>query len=174
MYHSLKLISADLYMHYIIFINKIHFREITAQEQGIEMYEMLQKHMRIKEDMKGLDEEVEELHTYARLKSDGESNKLLNRISTIGAIFLPISLIAGILGMNTLPDPLPENIFEGRPYFPFWASMAFIASIGLLSIVLIKLYIKKEVIGKWVWWIGGILLLTLLVFIAAFSFNQIP
>jgi len=32
---------SDLYLAYIRFVNKIYFREVTAYEQGIELYDML-------------------------------------------------------------------------------------------------------------------------------------
>lgn len=51
-----------LYENYIKFVNKIYFREVTAQEQGIELYDKLLNHMRIKEDIKDLDNEIAELH----------------------------------------------------------------------------------------------------------------
>jgi len=38
-----------IYKDYIKFINNIYFKEVTAQEQGIELFDMLIKHMTLKE-----------------------------------------------------------------------------------------------------------------------------
>jgi hypothetical protein len=46
---------SSLYLHYMKFINKLWFREITAQEQGIEMYDLAVKQMRLKEEIEALD-----------------------------------------------------------------------------------------------------------------------
>jgi hypothetical protein len=83
-----------LYLQYIKFVNGVYFREITPQEQGIELYDLLQKHMRISEDVKSLGTEVGELNTY--IQSIQES-----RLSKVAGIYLPITLLAGILGINT-------------------------------------------------------------------------
>ena len=54
-----------LYRDYIRFINKFYIREITHQEQGIEMYDMMIKSMNINTQIKGLDDEIAELHQYS-------------------------------------------------------------------------------------------------------------
>jgi len=98
---------STLYRYYIKFVNKIYFREITAQEQGIELYNQALDCMHIQRDVKDLDAEIAELHTYVSLKSEekqarqaDERENRLEIISKLGAIFLPPSLIAGIYGMN--------------------------------------------------------------------------
>jgi hypothetical protein len=93
----------DLYRQYIVFINKIYFREVTAQEQGIELYDLLQKHLRIPGHLKDLDGEIKELHTYANLRADAQKSRTLRRISVLSAVFLPLSFVAGIVGGNLMP-----------------------------------------------------------------------
>jgi hypothetical protein len=83
---------SDLYKDYIRFVNKIYFREITAQEQGIEIYDMLHKTMRMSEQVKDLDDEIEELHNYA----SAQEEKGLNRVASQ---FLPASFLAALLAI---------------------------------------------------------------------------
>ena len=73
----------QLYKKYLRFLNKIHFREVTAQEQGIELYDKLQEMMKIERDVQNMDRELEELHNYAilvegekRLKEEQEQTKI--------------------------------------------------------------------------------------------------
>lgn len=73
----------QLYKKYLRFLNKIHFREVTAQEQGIELYDKLQEMMKIERDVQNMDKELEELHNYAilvegekRLKEEQEQTKI--------------------------------------------------------------------------------------------------
>jgi len=58
---------SELYRHYIRFVNKIYFREITAQDQGIDLYNMLQRELRIEKQVEDLDKEIAELHQYVSL-----------------------------------------------------------------------------------------------------------
>ena len=60
-----KRIIEEIYKFYLLFLNKINFKEVTAQEQGIEIYNLMQKQMRIAEDVKDLDREIAELHILA-------------------------------------------------------------------------------------------------------------
>ncbi len=104
----------QLYLDYIKFINRIYFREITAQEQGIELYDMLQEKMRIERDVKDLDREIQELNEFLETQETASLNRFAHW-------FLPAALIAGVLGMNTMPE---KWIISSKPYWPFWISMA--------------------------------------------------
>ena len=107
-----------LYKEYIRFVNQIYFTYVTAQDQGIELYDMMMKQNSLSEKVKDLDGEISELYQYAGLQMDREDLRIdreknensanLNRIATI---FLPITLlisilacIAGILGMNNFEE----------------------------------------------------------------------
>ncbi len=92
----------DLYKNYLLFINKIFFREITAQEQGIEMYDMMHRTLRIPEQVKDLDNEISELNQLARLIADKNEQKEMKKHTLLATIFLPAMLISGMLGMNIL------------------------------------------------------------------------
>lgn len=91
---------SDLYREYIRFVNQIYFREVTAQEQGIELYTALQHQIGLETQVKSLDEEIGELHQYAILLEDRNQNKQLNLVTKIGGIFLIPSLLVGYFGMN--------------------------------------------------------------------------
>ena len=91
---------SDLYREYIRFVNQIYFREVTAQEQGIELYTALQHQIGLETQVKSLDEEIGELHQYAILLEDRNQNKQLNLVTKIGGMFLIPSLLVGYFGMN--------------------------------------------------------------------------
>lgn len=93
---------SSLYKQYIRFVNRIYFREVTAQEQGIELYDMLQEKMKLREHVKDLDGEIEELHNYLQMEEQKEQNREVARLTIIAATFLPATLVAGVLGMNNL------------------------------------------------------------------------
>lgn len=103
----------ELYAAYIRFVNKIYFREVTAQEQGIELYDLIQNRLRLKEHIKDLDQEIEELHNYAAMLEDkmkGEReekrNDRLELLTIVGFLFLIPSFITGYYGMNIFNDRL--------------------------------------------------------------------
>ena len=113
-----------LYQEYIRFVNKIYFREITAQEQGIELYNLLQTQMGIAENVAALDNEIKELHDYVSLKEDRKRNELDNErnklesqrndriewLTKITTAFGIAGLIMAFFGMN----------YFGKETFVFW------------------------------------------------------
>jgi hypothetical protein len=91
---------SQIYKDYINFENNLLFREVTAQEQGIEIYGQAMEVMQIDRQVKDLDVEIAELHTYVSMKAEASRNDRLETISKLGAVFLPPSLFAGVLGIN--------------------------------------------------------------------------
>lgn len=96
-----------LYKDYIKFINKYYFREVTAKDQGIELYEQALDILKIERDIKDLDNEISELFKYVELQSNkrtSEENKKLekklNKIQTWGGYLLFTSVATGFFGMN--------------------------------------------------------------------------
>ena len=114
---------SDLYKEYIRFVNQIYFREISAQEQGIELYDMIQEKMKIAEQVKVLDEEIEELYQYANMLEKTEQEQRMSVITVLGAVFLPATLLTGVFGMNTLGKL--DDYIDGS-YWSFGISVVFI------------------------------------------------
>ncbi len=133
---SMRLIS-ELYLEHIYFINKMYHREISPQEQGIELYEMLTSVMEIEEHNNYLNREIQELHNYAsfidnknnevresiRNKKMDNLNKETAKLTRVATWFLPAGLLVGILGMNTIPSEAEFN------------------TNGLISIIVVVLFI---------------------------------
>ncbi len=108
--------SETLFRKYIEFQNRIYFREVTAQEQGIELFDMARKQMRLDTHLQELDHDIAELHDFIQLKVEDRRNEQGLLLNKIAAIFLPAGLVSGILGMNFFPESWEHNfwwIFAG-------------------------------------------------------------
>lgn len=91
---------SSLYKEYIRFVNQIYFREISAQDQGIEMYQKLFEAMNIKEQVEKLDDEIEELYNFVSLREDRRTNRTMSLLTWITTIFLPVTVVAGFFSMS--------------------------------------------------------------------------
>ena len=96
----------SLYKEYIRFVNQIYFRSVTAQDQGIDLYEMLLKQFDSDAQIKDLDEEISELHQYITLMIDQRRSENGDWLNWVAAAFLPASLLTGIFGMNAFDNTL--------------------------------------------------------------------
>lgn len=124
----------QLYLNYIEFINKIYFREITPQIQGIEIYSQFQKIMNIHHDVKDLDTEISELHEYVTLIQDNKRNEEATKLNRLATIFLPATVMFGILGANFLTEDNFE-ITNGIDIHSLgWICIGFLPSIVLYFI----------------------------------------
>ncbi|MBB4080318.1 Mg2+ and Co2+ transporter CorA [Lewinella aquimaris] len=63
-------LARRLNRRYIRFINRIYFREVTPQQQGIELYDMLQTQARVPGQVHALQEEIERLQNYVQQETD--------------------------------------------------------------------------------------------------------
>ncbi len=95
---------------YLKFSNSIYFREITAQEQGIELFDLARKQMRLDRYLRELDHDINELNGFKQMKLDREINDQGITLNRLAAIFLPPSLLAGIFGMNIVD--FTQNAFS--------------------------------------------------------------
>ncbi|WP_243175926.1 hypothetical protein [Clostridium sporogenes] len=86
--------------YYIRFVNTIYFREVTAQEQGIELYDKLTEFMRIEREVKRLDEEIDEIQRYVTLEANDRTNKLIERLTYMGIIISVIGVVATSYELN--------------------------------------------------------------------------
>jgi hypothetical protein len=129
----------SLYLNYIEFINKIYFREVTPQMQGIDIYKHIQQAMNIKEDIKDLDQELAELNNFSMMIKQDQQNKAGMKLNQLASIFLPASLMFGILGANFYGTSswqiLPQ---EGLANNLLWILIGVLPSIGFYIYYLTK------------------------------------
>ena len=90
----------DLWKKYVIFQNKLYMPEVTFQEQGVELYAMLKKDLKIYELNSYLDEELNNLHDVAELENaelENKNDKRMNRsinVLTVAATAIAIVSVA--------------------------------------------------------------------------------
>ncbi len=107
-----------LHASYIRFVNRLWFTEVTPQEQGIEMYDMALDSMGLKEQIEELKAEIKELYEFADMQyekykalEDRKINTRLANLNIIAFIFIPITVVAGLWGMNIFStDELPRIV----------------------------------------------------------------
>lgn len=124
----------SVYEEYIRFVNQFYYRDVTAQDQGIELYGMLHGVLKMDESVKDLDEDIVELYQYISMVDDNERNKKADTLNWIMGFFAPASLVAGIWGMNEMCDVYTSGTF--------WPQMAWIA--GVSGLVMLGLWIKNR------------------------------
>ncbi len=137
---SLKLSS--LYKEYIRFVNKIHFREVSAQDQGIEMYEKLYKLLRINEHVEKLDKEIEELYNYVTLREDRRVNNTVSLLTWIATIFVPITVVAAIFGMS---NTALNGCGGLSRWFNIWSYQFLTMAVVTLIVIGIILIFKRKI-----------------------------
>lgn len=99
----------EFYKSYIGFINTLSFREITAQEQGIEMYQFIKLKMGIDNEIKDLDQEISELNQYVEIESQREISESQSELSKVANKFLPAALVAAMLAFVSDKDYFQFN-----------------------------------------------------------------
>jgi hypothetical protein len=136
--------TVELHKDYMQFLKLLYFREITAQEQGIELYDMLREKMRIEQMAKDLREEINELHQFVSTLEDEQQSKSGYSLTLLATMFLPVSVLLGIFGLSTLPQNSLDSLFKGVPVKSFWWSMTIIAILSILAIWILRIVLKRK------------------------------
>lgn len=130
---------SSLYKEYIRFENQIYFREISAQDQGIEMYQLLFNAVNLKEQVEKLDEEIEELYNYVSLREDRHINRTMSLLTWITTIFLPVTVVTGFFSMT-------GYVFESNPDGKYlWAQAIILLCFSLIVILTILIIKNKKI-----------------------------
>jgi hypothetical protein len=85
---------------FLKFSNVWFFRELTNQDQGIEMFNMHRMAYELDELYKGVKEDIEKLDEYIRMKQTKKLNRWVAALTVIAAAIGIFSAIFGFFGMN--------------------------------------------------------------------------
>lgn len=146
----------NLRKDYINFTNKIYFREVTAQEQGIELYDKIVQSCRVDRDIKDLDTEIDGLHQYALLEEEGKKRKrdemtngLLTIITIVTSLFAIPSFLTGFFGMNVFGN------IEGKSFrelivdkYVLSQLVEMLLPVMPLSVIIIGIYFRKKIASE--------------------------
>lgn len=85
---------------YIRFINRMCFKELTSQDQGVELYGMIRQNLDIDSYVEELKDEIEKLHDTISFKVERSRNEKAETLNFMAAILLPVSIVTGFWSMN--------------------------------------------------------------------------
>lgn len=85
---------------YIRFINRMYFNELTSQDQGVELYDMIRQNLDIDSYVEELKDEIEKLHDTISFKVERSRNEKAETLNFMAAILLPVSIVTGFWSMN--------------------------------------------------------------------------
>jgi magnesium transporter len=93
--------------------------------------DVLDHHTRIGETLDNLTEVTRSLHELYLMSVSHRMNDVMKLLTIIATIFIPLTFIAGVYGMNFDPDFSPWNMPELRARFGYPLVMLLFAAIGL-------------------------------------------
>jgi hypothetical protein len=106
-------LARRLYRRYLRFVNRIYFREATPQQQGIDLYELLQKAARVPEQVTALQQEIERLQAYVQQETDRRQQEIEKRnadlLALLGALFLAPGLLIAVYDLGVFGDCLEQE-----------------------------------------------------------------
>ena len=92
--------AKELFDDYLDFKNNIYFQEVTAQEQGIDLFNMAKEQMKLEKYIHELDNDIDELHNFIQINIEDKRNEQGLMLNKLAATFMPPTLLAGMYGMN--------------------------------------------------------------------------
>jgi len=144
----------SVYAKYLQFVNKIYFREVTPQEQGIDLYKMVQEKMEIERDVKALQGEIQDFFNLLNLQSGERQAEAINTLTVVGSGLLAPTLILAYYGISAF-----SNAVTCKEAFTAWA--AWMAVLGSISGMLAAYAWVKHWMGRQWWWLLPVAVLAL-------------
>ena len=134
-----------------LFINTLHFDEVTAQEQGIEIYDLAKKNMGIEKIEKSLKSKIQDIYSIVNSMLNRETNDRVEKtgnwvaiLTAIGTIFIPLTFFAALWAMDVyFLDVFHEENYQGHWWF---SPVTWLVNAIYFMIVLTIFYFTKILI----------------------------
>lgn len=104
----------NLQEKYISFQNQLLFFEVTPQEQGVEIYNMLTKAMYIDEEKRELKEQLDSLYTGTNANQDNKFNMYALIFASISLLMVILTYIYDTISISQNFDSLTSDIFTTK------------------------------------------------------------
>lgn len=128
------------YQEYLRYLSKMYFHEVTQQEQGIELYHLVQQQMDIKVLIHELDLKIKTLNEKEERRRDSieseNEKRIQKRIEMFGIIFTILGTLLGILGID------PSYLEDKDNILRFTISWI-VNHIGILLVVLVVILFSR-------------------------------
>lgn len=116
-----------LHRRFMHFMNRFWFVEVTNQDQGIEIFQLMRKAFEIEPMYSQVKDEIERADELTELLHNEDVERFNTRVGLVGAIWGFLAILTGFLGMNF--EPISN---WGKSYLHFY--FVFLAIIILLMI----------------------------------------
>jgi len=137
--------AKKLQSDFLNFISTIYFTEVTPQEQGIELFDMMRQDLRLNETVEEIRAEINGLFSYIDLNIEKNNSREMESLTKLGAIFLPLTLITGIWGMNIyFLKKFNENIFHNNELISTGITILMFILTGMSVVFFTRKLLKRE------------------------------
>ncbi len=130
----------ELRKDFLNFSNVWYFRELTNQDQGIEMFDMHRKAYELDGLYNGVKEEIEKLDNFIEIEQSKSETKAINRLTYLGIPLAAMAFLTGFYGMN-LEGFFKKSIINN--FSDIIYTITFILTI-LLIFIIFCIFIKKK------------------------------
>lgn len=141
----------QLEANFIAFTQVYWFDEITPQEQGIELFDMWRRALRLPELYQEHRQELQDIVAYINGREEDKQTQAAHQLNQYALVFALISvalaflgLLTGVMGMNLLPEEMPGAVAANARLheimveaFGWLARLMSLEHVALITIVLI-------------------------------------
>ena len=120
--------------HFMAFTQTYWFAEITPQEQGIELYDLYRRHLRLQAHYDANRQAIQDIVEHIDTRQSERLNRIAQLFAVFGIALAILSLAVGLLGINTFQ--LEDN--HATPiHLPHWVldfiNEGLVANVHLLT-----------------------------------------
>ena len=148
--------AIGLHKKYLDFMNNVYFNEVTAQVQGIDLYNMLNEKMNLKERVRELQRDFKELSMNLELDFGHKLNVNVLILTIMSLLLLSLSTISTVMSLNSTYKTILSNITFFVVFIVFLCIVyiifqndkikkifCFLKNINFKIYILIPLFLKK-------------------------------
>ena len=137
--------AIKLHKKYLDFMNSMYFNEITAQMQGIDLYNMLNDKMQLKDRVEELQRDFKELSMNVELGYGRGLNSNVLKLTAMSLILLSLSTIFAFMSLHK--ETYSGIVFSIVHFFNFFIINQVLFDLTFLAVIFAVIILCKIVVG---------------------------
>lgn len=136
----LKLSRVALPMREMIYNLEMRHDELLPADMDVFLRDLTDHALRATERVEHARMVLQDLQEYYHLEQEHKTNDIMRTLTVVGTLFLPLTFIVGVYGMNFDPEVSPWNMPELKEYYGYPITLVSMA----LFIFIMMGYFKKK------------------------------
>ncbi len=141
--------SQELWKKYIKFQNEFYMPEVTFQEQGVEIYDILKKSLRLEELNRYLEDELNDFHALTEMQDSNRREEAINQREVLNTAINLIAVVGTTVAIVSMAQDYINDLLGNFNILTFGVGFFVVLLINIFTIFVLNTFREKRKGKMW-------------------------